>query len=197
MARALMSRKGSIRTTPRKPNTSMDAPALREVVTAQREVVKQGVQSPRLLKHIQADTDALERCMLGTASPMDDYINIYVARKRELEEERRHHPETIAAALANLRLGDDGIGPLTNDPELGEELKEIATHLENIEACIHTVYYALDAGSSDVRTIVRALNAGAVNNITEQIDRLRAAIKGARLKGTRMVVVREEEGDRS
>jgi hypothetical protein len=147
----------------------------------------------RPLKDIQAAIDGVHAEMDRLRTPFLDASQRFHA----LEEERAAHPETIETALTQLRLGADGPTGIhgTEEPELGAMLEDIASELDDVEACIHVVYYALDAPGSDINTISNALRAGAVNNITEQIDRLRAAIKGARLKGSRMVVVKASEDE--
>ena len=115
-------------------------------------------------------------------------------RIHKLTNERDTHPDTLVANLANLRLGTEGGGyrPPGELPELGSVLLEIASELDDVEACIHVVYYALET-QADVKTTASALWAGAVNNITTQIERLRDAIEGARLRGSRMVVVKPSQ----
>ncbi len=146
----------------------------------------------RPLKDIQAAIDVVRAEMDRLRTPFLDASQLFHA----LEEERAAHPETIETALTQLRLGADGPTGIhgTGEPELGAVLEDIASELDDVEACIHVVYYALDSGA-DIKTTGNALWAGAVNNITEQIDRLRAAIKGARLKGSRMVVVKPSEDE--
>ena len=146
----------------------------------------------RPLKDIQAAIDAVNAEM---ARLRPTFLDAY-QRFHALEEELAAHPETIETALAQLRLGAGGPTGIhgTGEPELGAVLEDIASELDDVEACIHVVYYALDTGA-DIKTIGNALWAGAVNNITEQIDQLRATIKGARLKGSRMVVVKPSEDE--
>jgi hypothetical protein len=146
----------------------------------------------RPLKDIQAAIDGVHAEMDRLRTPFLDASQRFHA----LEEQRAAHPETIETALTQLRLGADGPtgihGP--GEPELGAMLEDIASELDDVEACIHVVYYAMDTGA-DIKMLGNALWAGAVNNITDQIDRLRAAIKGARLKGSRMVVVKASEDE--
>ncbi len=144
----------------------------------------------RPLKDIQDELARLAPEARGAQAPFMELID----RINELTKERDAHPDTLAANLANLRLGSRTTGyvPPGELPELGGVLHDIASELDDVEACIHVVYYSLGTGA-DITTTAKALWAGAVNNITTQIDCLRDAIENARLHGSKMVVIKASE----
>jgi hypothetical protein len=159
----------------------------------QRELARiaAGKRPLRSLQDIQKELAELHPKARQAQAPYMELID----RVNALTKERDEHPDTVAANLANLRLGTENTGaymPPGTPPELGAVLLDIASKLDDVEACVHVVYYALGTGA-DINTTAKALWGGAVNNITTQIDRLRDAVEGARLRGSRMVVVKPSE----
>jgi hypothetical protein len=146
----------------------------------------------RPLKDIQASIDGVYGEMDHLRAPFRDAAH----RVSELQKEYDAHPDTLAASLANLRLGTEVTAPdlSASEPELGVVLTTIVNELELARAVVQTAWQAIESlnlGGADGLDDVLRVHAD--DPICDCVDRLRNAIQNARLRGSRIVVTKPSE----
>ena len=159
-------------------------PAARKAGAVAARPTKQGVRS---LKEIQEDLAELDPKVRAAQAPFLELAH----RFNELAKERDTHPDTLAAGLANLRLGTKATWLAGEEPELGAVLTEIAGELELARAVVQTARQAIENSEvGDFVGLEAVLRTHADDSIADCIDRLHAAIENARLRGSRIVVTK-------
>jgi hypothetical protein len=170
-------------------SASRRTPALKKRSSTAAQSDKPAV---RPLKDIQRD---LARLHPKTRRAQAHFMEL-IDRVNELSKERDSHPDTLAANLTNLRLGAEATLPALSEsePELGAVLTDIAADLELARAVVQTAWQAIEhlnlGGTSGLEDV---LLRHADNPICDCVDRLRAAIENARLRGSRIVVTKPAE----
>ena len=123
----------------------------------------------------------------------------------EVSSEMSRHPKEQAArdaeeAAHEVRLTTFATVPALAEPEpeLGAVLSEIAGELELARAVVQTAWQAIEnLNSGEVTGLDAVLRTHADDPLAACVDRLREAIEGARLRGSRMVVSKPVEKEES
>ena len=145
----------------------------------------------RPFKAIEAELARLAPKCRQAQAPLQELAD----RVSKLTKERDAHPDTLATKLADMRLGTEITASSIRERELGAVLLRTADEIERAREVAEIVSQALEGmelpGISGMANVVQAY---VDDPLCECVDRLRAAVKNARVQGSHIVVT-EPTGD--